>query len=326
MTAPGPAGGPVRRSAVARRLLGDLPSAVGVLAAVAFAVALGFGIVAPVIPLFAREFGVGNAAAGAVVSAFALMRLTSALAGGRLVERFGERAVLAAGLAIVAVSSVLAGLAQSYPQLLVLRGVGGVGSAMFTVSAVSLLLRIVRSDQRGRASAWFQGGFLAGGVAGGGLGGDVEPVEEDGLLPGVVDGVEAGLEEGVVGGGPLGDGGGRGERGVAGVEGGDADQVGLGGGGHRADAAADDDATVVAFADASDEAGDGGIEGLEAVVGGEESGLVEDVEGGTGEEEEVGADVVGEAGVPEPESLRLVEPRVDPGLVLRAAEGGEAAG
>jgi MFS family permease len=171
VTAPGPAGGPVRRSAVARRLLGDLPSAVGVLAAVAFAVALGFGIVAPVIPLFAREFGVGNAAAGAVVSAFALMRLTSALAGGRLVELFGERAVLAVGLAIVAVSSVLAGLAQSYPQLLVLRGVGGVGSAMFTVSAVSLLLRIVRSDQRGRASAWFQGGFLAGGVAGPAFGG-----------------------------------------------------------------------------------------------------------------------------------------------------------
>ena len=142
--------------------------------AVAFAVALGFGIVAPVIPLFAREFGVGNAAAGAVVSAFALM-MTSALAGGRLVERFGERAVLAAGLAIVAVSSVLAGLAQSYPQLLVLRGVGGVGSAMFTVSAVSLLLRIVRSDQRGRASAWFQGGFLAGGVTGPAFGGLSRP-------------------------------------------------------------------------------------------------------------------------------------------------------
>ena len=171
MTHPKPAGGPDHRSVVARRLLGELPSTVAVLAAVAFAVAVGFGIVAPVIPLFAREFGVGNAAAGAVVSAFALMRLTSALAGGRLVDRFGERAVLAAGLAIVSVSSVLAGLAQSYVQLLVLRGVGGVGSAMFTVSAVSLLLRIVRPDQRGRATAWFQGGFLVGGVTGPAFGG-----------------------------------------------------------------------------------------------------------------------------------------------------------
>lgn len=154
-----------------RRLLGDLPGEVAALAGVAFAVAVGFGIVAPVIPLFAQEFGVGATAAGAVVSAFAFMRLVSALAGGRLVDALGERAVLATGLAIVAVSSLLAGLAQSYGQLLVLRGVGGIGSAMFTVSALSLLLRVVRPDQRGRATSLWQGGFLVGGLAGPALGG-----------------------------------------------------------------------------------------------------------------------------------------------------------
>ncbi len=158
-------------SRLIRKLLGDLPNEVAVLAAVAFAVAVGFGIVAPVIPLFAREFGVGRTAAGAVVSAFALMRLASALASGRLVDKIGERAVLATGLAVVAVSSALAGLAQSYEQLLVLRGVGGVGSAMFTVSAVTLLLRLVRADQRGRANGWFQAGFLIGGVSGPAFGG-----------------------------------------------------------------------------------------------------------------------------------------------------------
>ncbi len=158
-------------STLTRRLLGDLPREVAVLAAVAFAVAVGFGIVAPVIPLFAREFGVGRTAAGAVVSAFALMRLASALASGRLVDKVGERAVLATGLGIVAVSSALAGLAQTYGQLLVLRGVGGIGSAMFTVSAVTLLLRLVRADQRGRANGWFQGGFLLGGVSGPAFGG-----------------------------------------------------------------------------------------------------------------------------------------------------------
>ena len=158
-------------STLTRRLLGDLPREVAVLAAVAFAVAVGFGIVAPVIPLFAREFGVGRTAAGAVVSAFALMRLASALASGRLVDKVGERAVLATGLGIVAVSSALAGLAQTYGQLLVLRGLGGIGSAMFTVSAVTLLLRLVRADQRGRANGWFQAGFLIGGVSGPAFGG-----------------------------------------------------------------------------------------------------------------------------------------------------------
>ena len=100
-------------------------------------VAVGFGVVAPAIPVYAREFGVGRTAAGAVISAFAFMRLVSALGSGRLVNRIGERLVLATGIGIVAVSSALAGLAQSYVQLLLLRGVGGIGSAMFTVSAIS---------------------------------------------------------------------------------------------------------------------------------------------------------------------------------------------
>jgi MFS family permease len=159
-----------------RRVLGDLPREVGALSLVAFAVAVGFGVVAPVIPLFASEFGVGATAAGAVISAFAFMRLVSALGGGRLVDLFGERLVLASGLVIVAVSSLLAGLAQTYEQLLVLRGIGGVGSALFSVSAVSLLLRVVRSDQRGRATSMWQAGFLIGGLAGPAIGGALAAV------------------------------------------------------------------------------------------------------------------------------------------------------
>jgi len=155
---------------------GRLPREVLVLAVIAFAVAVGFGIVAPVIPLFAREFGVGAAAAGAVVSVFALMRLVSGLGCGRLVDQLGERRVLAAGLAVVAVSSLLAGLAQSYEQLLLLRGAGGVGSAMFTVSAFALMYRVVSADQRGRASGAMHGGFLLGGVAGPAFGGALAEV------------------------------------------------------------------------------------------------------------------------------------------------------
>lgn len=150
-----------------------LPRETFVLATVSFCVALGFGIVAPAIPLFAREFGVGPTAAGAVVSAFALMRFVFGLAGGRLVDRVGERAALIGGLAVVAVSSLLAGLAASYPQLLILRGVGGVGSAVFTIAAVSLVLRVAAAHQRGRAMSVYRAGFLIGGIAGPAAGGAV---------------------------------------------------------------------------------------------------------------------------------------------------------
>jgi MFS family permease len=143
-----------------------LPREVAVLAAVAVAVAVGFGVVAPAIPQFARSFGVGKTAAGAVVSAFALMRFVSALGGGRLVDAVGERKVLASGIGVVAVSTGLAGLSQSYPQLLLLRGVGGIGSAMFTIAATALLFRVVDNSSRGRANGVFQSGFLIGGLLG----------------------------------------------------------------------------------------------------------------------------------------------------------------
>lgn len=152
-------------------LLKDLPVEVAVLASIAFFVALGFGIVIPSIPIYAESFGVSAFAASAVISAFALMRFVSSPFAGAWTNRFGERNVLATGLAIVAISSFFAGLAQTYVHLLILRGIGGIGSAMFTVSAMALLLRVVEADQRGRASAAWQGGFLVGGIAGPAIGG-----------------------------------------------------------------------------------------------------------------------------------------------------------
>ncbi|MEI4272273.1 MFS transporter [Klenkia sp. LSe6-5] len=148
-----------------------LPREVHVLAVVAFVVALGFGIVAPAIPVFVRSFGVGTTAVGLAVSSFAFFRFVSAFGGGALVERFGERAVLAAGLVVVAVTTGAAGLVGNFPLFLALRSAGGVGSAMFTVSALSLLLRVAPAQHRGRSAATFQGGFILGGIAGPAAGG-----------------------------------------------------------------------------------------------------------------------------------------------------------
>ena len=161
------------RSASAAPAKARLPREVFVLALVAFCVALGFGIVAPAIPVFAESFGVSAFWASAVVSVFALVRLVSALPAGRFVDAVGERVVLTTGLLVVAVSSLLAGLSSSYPQLLLLRGVGGFGSAMFTVSSFGLLIRVVSPDVRARAAGAYQSGFLLGGIAGPAIGGVV---------------------------------------------------------------------------------------------------------------------------------------------------------
>ena len=168
---PGPAGRLPFVYLARRGPFRDLPREVAILSWVSFTVALGFGIVAPGIPAFARHFGVSTATAASVISVFALLRVAGALPSGRLVDRFGEYRVMSAGIAVVAVSSVLAGLSESFMQLIALRGVGGLGSAMFSVSAQTLLLGSVSGEQRGRASGLYSGGFLIGGISGPAIGG-----------------------------------------------------------------------------------------------------------------------------------------------------------
>ena len=139
--------------------------------AASFFVAVGFGIVMPAIPIFAKSFGVNNAAIGLMVSAFAITRFCSGLISGSLVDRFGERAVFSSGVFMVALFTFLAGMAQSYHQLLIFRAAGGLGSSMFSVAAGSVIMRSVDDNHRGRAQSVYQGAFLLGGIAGPAIGG-----------------------------------------------------------------------------------------------------------------------------------------------------------
>ncbi|WP_255768422.1 MFS transporter [Pseudarthrobacter sulfonivorans] len=139
--------------------------------AAAFLIALGFGLVAPVLPQFATTFDVGATAAAVIVSIFAFMRLVFAPAGGALIGRLGERPVYVSGLLIVAVSTAACAFAQNYWQLLVFRGLGGVGSVMFTVASMALVVRLAPPESRGRVSGAYASAFLVGSVLGPVVGG-----------------------------------------------------------------------------------------------------------------------------------------------------------
>ena len=143
-----------------------VPREIWVLVAAAFVVALGYGLISQILPQYAQSFGVGLGAASAIVSAFALMRMVFAPAGGTLVNRFGERPVYITGLLIVAGSTAACAFAQSYEQLLVVRGLGGIGSTMFTISAMGLIVRVAPVEMRGRVSALYGAAFLSGNIAG----------------------------------------------------------------------------------------------------------------------------------------------------------------
>ncbi|NHA69375.1 MFS transporter [Phycicoccus flavus] len=148
-----------------------IPREIWVLIAAGFVIALGFGLITPVLPRFAQSFDVGATASSVVVSAFAFFRLLFAPAGGRLIARLGERPVYLTGLVIVAISTGATAFAHSYWQLLVFRGLGGIGSVMFTVSAVALIVRLAPPSIRARVSSAYASSFLIGGVGGPVVGG-----------------------------------------------------------------------------------------------------------------------------------------------------------
>ncbi len=148
-----------------------IPREIWVLIASAFVIAVGFGLITPVLPQFAQSFGVGATASSIVVSVFAFFRLVFAPGGGRLIARFGERPIYLTGLVIVAISTGATAFAQNYWQLLVFRGLGGIGSTMFTVSAVALIVRLAPPEIRGRVSGTYASAFLLGGIGGPVIGG-----------------------------------------------------------------------------------------------------------------------------------------------------------
>ena len=143
-----------------------IPRDVWVLVVAAFAIAIGFGLVSPVLPQFAASFGVGATAASIIVSAFALTRLVLAPTAGSFVNRLGERPVYVIGVLTVAVFTGACAFAGSYWQLLLFRGLAGLGSTMFTISSSGLIVRLAPPEARGRVSGLYASSFLLGSIAG----------------------------------------------------------------------------------------------------------------------------------------------------------------
>jgi MFS family permease len=140
--------------------------AVGSVVAVAFVIMLGAGIVLPILPLYARSFGVGYGEAGILISSYGGARLLVDIAAGAAIDRWGERLCAAAGLATVAVSSLLTGLAPVFALAVASWACAGAGSALVIAALFSHLLRVVPKARMARTLSIFYGAFNLGFVGG----------------------------------------------------------------------------------------------------------------------------------------------------------------
>ncbi len=132
---------------------------------------LGQGVISPVLPLYAKDFGVSAAMVGASISVFGVARMILNIPAGLLSDRFGRRVLLVGGPAITALGSLLSAAARDIWQLLAYRFVAGAGSAMFMTGAMILVADISTPANRGRMMSLYQGSLLLGVSVGPAVGG-----------------------------------------------------------------------------------------------------------------------------------------------------------
>lgn len=132
---------------------------------------LGFGLITPVLPAYARGFGLSAGAVGLVIGVYGLARFLANVPAGQLAERRGRKPVLILGTAITTVASALMATAASLGQLLLYRLLAGFGAATVLTGGQVMVGDLATAENRGRMMSLYQGFFLIGVGLGPALGG-----------------------------------------------------------------------------------------------------------------------------------------------------------
>ena len=131
---------------------------------------VGFGIVIPLLPLYAKRFGAGPVAVTWLLAVYSLMQFFFAPWWGRVSDRVGRRPVLLLGLFGSAASYLAFGLAGSLPVLFIARAANGLAGANVGV-AQAYVADVTGPEDRARGmgiiGAAFGLGFIIGPAVGG---------------------------------------------------------------------------------------------------------------------------------------------------------------
>ena len=156
--------------AVAPRV--DPASVLVLVAVVQFMVVLDATVVNVALPTIQTSLGFSEQNLSWVLNAYTLIFGGFLLLGGRLADALGRRRLFMTGIAVFAGASLICGVAQSEGMLLVARGLQGLGGAMVSPAALSIILTtFAEGHERNRALAVWGAIAGAGGAVGLLLGG-----------------------------------------------------------------------------------------------------------------------------------------------------------
>lgn len=131
---------------------------------------LGFGIILPLLPLYAAQYGASPFVAGALLASYSLMQLVATPYLGALSDRIGRRPVLIISQVGTVLSFVLLGVANSLPLLFAARILDGISGGNIS-TAQAYISDVVDEQDRAKAfgliGAAFGLGFILGPAIGG---------------------------------------------------------------------------------------------------------------------------------------------------------------
>lgn len=127
-----------------------------------FIALVGIGIIAPVMPLYATKLGATGLSLGLIVAGFSLSRgLLQPIVGG-FADRYGKKRFLVSGLLVYAVVGALFTWATSVSDLILIRILHGVGSAMIVPIAMAYIGEMAPKGQEGKYMGWLNIALFSG--------------------------------------------------------------------------------------------------------------------------------------------------------------------
>lgn len=126
-------------------------AALGLLGTAQFMLILDVTVVAVALPLMSTELGLSRETVTWVVAAYTLTFGGFMLLGGRSADLFGAKSLVLGGLACFGLGSLMAGLADSAALLVGGRITQGLGAALLSPAALSVVVRLFTGEERNRA-------------------------------------------------------------------------------------------------------------------------------------------------------------------------------
>ena len=122
-----------------------------------FMVMLDNTVVNIALPAIRAQFHASISNLSWTVNAYTLVFGVLLVTGGRLGDVFGRKRMFLAGVVVFTLGSIGAGLSQSLDQLIVFRGVQGIGAAFLMPGSLSIITNAFQGPERGRALGLWAG-------------------------------------------------------------------------------------------------------------------------------------------------------------------------